>query len=191
MSANNAAYLTATKARLVVKPAPYPTPADDEVVIKNHAIAFNPVDYALQEYGPKVFPWLSLPKILGFDVAGEVVAVGQGVTRFKVGDRVAGLADGGLQEYVPLSEHLTTLVPQSTSWEQAAVLPMGVSVSTKIAVPQGYVGHGSSLSETTSQTRDGPDLGGFDEYGKLRNSARCFCGIRGDHDGITPTILTM
>ncbi|KAJ4419013.1 hypothetical protein N0V82_005238 [Gnomoniopsis sp. IMI 355080] len=132
MSTNTAAYLTATKAPLEVKAAPYPTPADDEVIIKNHAIAFNPVDYALQEYGPETFSWLTLPKILGFDVAGEVVSIGPLVTKFRVGDRVAGLADGGLQEYVPLSEHLTASMPHNIPWEQAAVLPMGVSVSTKL-----------------------------------------------------------
>lgn len=132
MSTNTAAFLTATKAPLEVKEAPYPTPADDEVIIKNHAVAFNPVDYALQEYGPETFPWLTLPKILGFDVAGEVISVGPKVTKFNIGDRVAGLAEGGLQEYVPLSEHLTTSIPHSLSWEQAAVLPMGVSVSTKM-----------------------------------------------------------
>lgn len=132
MSANTAAYLLATKAPLEIKPAPYPTPADDEVIIKNHAVAFNPVDWALQEYGPETFPWLKLPKILGFDVAGEVVSVGPGVTKFQVGDRVAGLADGGLQEYVPLAEHLTAAIPNSLSWEEASVLPMGVSVSTKM-----------------------------------------------------------
>lgn len=136
MSANTAAYLIATKARLEVKPAPFPKPADDEVIIKNHAVAFNPVDCALQEYGPDVFPWLKLPKILGFDVAGEVVSVGQLVTKFKVGDRVAGLADSGLQEYVPLSEHVTASIPPTIPWEQAAVLPMGVSVSTKLLFHQ-------------------------------------------------------
>lgn len=132
MPSNTAAYLTATKAPLQVKSAPYPTPAEDEIIIKTQAIAFNPVDYALQEHGPETFPWLTLPSILGFDVAGEVVSVGPLVTKFNVGDRVAGLAAGGLQEYVALSEHLTASIPRSLSWEQAAVLPMGVSVSTKM-----------------------------------------------------------
>lgn len=132
MSTNTAAYLTATKAPLEIESAPYPAPEDDVVIIKNHAIAFNPVDWALQEYGPGTFPWLTLPKILGFDVAGEVVSVGPLVTKFSIGDRVAGLADGGLQEYVPLSEHLTASIPHSIPWEQAAVLPMGVSVATKL-----------------------------------------------------------
>lgn len=132
MPSNTAAYLTATKAPLEVKSAPYPTPADDEIIIKTHAVAFNPVDYALQEHGPETFPWLKFPAILGFDAAGDVVSIGPLVTEFKVGDRVAGFAAGGLQEYAPLSEHLTTSIPHSLTWEQAAVLPMGVSVSTKL-----------------------------------------------------------
>lgn len=132
MPSNTAAYLTATKAPLEVRTAPYPTPADDEIIIKTHAVAFNPVDYALQERGPETFPWLTFPTILGFDIAGQVVSVGPLVTKFKVGDRVTGLAAGGLQEYAALSEHLTASIPHSLSWEQAAVLPMGVSVSTKL-----------------------------------------------------------
>lgn len=132
MPSNTAAYLTATKAPLEIKSAPYPKPADDEVIIRTHAVAFNPVDYALQERGPETFPWLKFPAILGFDIAGEVVSVGLLVTKFKVGDRVAGLAAGGLQEYAALAEHLTTSIPHNLSWEQAAVLPMGVSVSTKL-----------------------------------------------------------
>lgn len=124
MSVNNAAYLTATKAPLEVKSAAYPSPADDEVVIKTRAIAVNPVDHAIQEYGSDVFKFVTLPAVLGFDVAGEVEAVGSAVTRFKAGDRVAGLADGGFQEHVLLAEHLTTLLPDSVTWVQGAVLPM-------------------------------------------------------------------
>ncbi|KAF3767037.1 hypothetical protein M406DRAFT_61092 [Cryphonectria parasitica EP155] len=140
MAANNAAYLVATKQPLEVKPAPVPVPKEDEVLIKTKAIAFNPVDVGLQKLGPDVFKWLTLPTILGFDVAGEVEAVGPGVTRFKIGDRVAGLADGGCQEHVPLSEHLTALVPDSVSWEEAATLPMGVSVSTKMLFHKDMLG---------------------------------------------------
>lgn len=130
MPSNRAAYLTATKARLEIRPAPLPSPADDEVVIRTRAIALNPVDHAIQEHGPDVFTFVTLPAVLGFDVAGEVEAVGAAVRRFRVGDRVAGLADmAGFQEHVALAEHMTTLVPENISWEQAAVLPMSVPLT--------------------------------------------------------------
>lgn len=131
MATNTAAYLVTTNEPLEIKSAPHPTPKEHEIVIKNHAVAINPVDWAIQLRGPEYFKFVTLPKILGYDVAGEVEAVGSAVTRFKVGDRVAGLTDGGFQEHVLLPEHITTAVPDSIAWEQAAVLPMGVSVAVK------------------------------------------------------------
>lgn len=130
MSTNNAAYLIATKAPVEIKPAPYPSPADNEVVVKTRAIAVNPVDHAIQELGPEYFKFVTLPFILGYDVAGEVEVVGSGVTTFKPGDRVAGFARGGFQEHVPLAAHQTVSIPDTLSWAQAAVLPMAVSVAT-------------------------------------------------------------
>lgn len=131
MSTNNAAYLVATKAPVEIKPAPYPSPADDEIVVKTRAIAINPVDHAIQELGPDYFKFITLPCILGYDVAGEVEVVGAGVTTFKPGDRVAGFARGGFQAHVPLAAYQTVSLPDTLSWAQAAVLPMGVSVATK------------------------------------------------------------
>lgn len=136
---NKAAYLTATNTPLVIQPSPYPTLVfDDSLIIKTKAVAINPVDTAIQTRGPEYFKFISLPVILCYDVAGEVVAVGSGVTQFQVGDHVAALAENVLQEYVLLSEHLTVKLPNgkgdsvSLAWEEAATLPMGVSVSTKM-----------------------------------------------------------
>jgi NADPH:quinone reductase-like Zn-dependent oxidoreductase len=53
--------------------------------VKNAAIAINPVDWKVQDYGIFVQSW---PFILGTDVAGEVYEVGKNVTRFQKGDKV-------------------------------------------------------------------------------------------------------
>ena len=55
------------------------------MVIKNHAVAVNPVDWKVQDYGAFVKKW---PVVLGEDYAGEIVEVGEGVTHLKKGDRV-------------------------------------------------------------------------------------------------------
>lgn len=68
-----------------VADAEYPTPGADEVIIKNHSIAINPVDWKIQDYGIFIQNW---PAILGTDMAGEVVEVGSNVQKFKKGDRV-------------------------------------------------------------------------------------------------------
>lgn len=139
MPSNTAAWLTAQKARpLEVKPAPYTAPGENEVVIKNGAVALNPVDWARQDLGDALFSWTTYPCVLGSDVAGEVVEVGSGVSRFRNGDRVTGLAlgltsnkstDGAFQAYTVLSAHMASPIPSTLSYESASVLPLGVSTA--------------------------------------------------------------
>ncbi|TVY38125.1 Dehydrogenase [Lachnellula subtilissima] len=87
-----------------------------------------------------VVPWVKLPFILGTDVAGEIVEVGKGVTRFKVGDRVVAHAtglnkpinlpsQGGFQEYTVLHQDMTSDIPEFVSYEAACVMPLGLSTA--------------------------------------------------------------
>ncbi len=94
MASNTAAWITAAKSKpFEVKEAPHWTPAENEILVQNHAVAINPVDGSMQS-----FAWLPLnyPTIFGHDVAGEVVAMGPKVTRFKLGARVLGNTVGML-----------------------------------------------------------------------------------------------
>lgn len=86
---NRAAWIPAKKAiPFKVFDAPYTSPGRGQVVVKNTAAAINPFDWALQYTGPIVAGHIKYPFIFGTDVAGEVVEIGPGVTRFAVGDRV-------------------------------------------------------------------------------------------------------
>ncbi len=140
MPTNTAAWLPSSKARLEVISAPYTTPKNDELVIDNHAVAINPIDRLKQSVGDMIYPWIKYPCILGSDVAGEVVAVGPSVTRFQLGDRVVGFATGtdekrnraaecAFQTFPVLLEGLTSSIPADLSYEQAAVIPLGVSTA--------------------------------------------------------------
>ena len=91
---NSALWLTAKRGRFEVGPAAYTRPRENEIVVRNHAIAINPLDWLTQSLGDLFLPWIKYPFIAGSDVAGEVVEVGSGVSRFKVGDRVLGHAVG-------------------------------------------------------------------------------------------------
>lgn len=62
--------------------------------------------------------------VLGEDVAGVVVAVGPGVTRFAVGDEVFGSAEGSWAEFARAEEGLLQPVPAGVTLEQAAAVPM-------------------------------------------------------------------
>ena len=142
MPDNTAAWLTSNKATpLVVKSAPYISPKANEILIKNHAVAINPVDWIIQRDGTSfMYQWLKFPAVLGYDCAGEVVEVGPSVTRFKVGDRVVGMAagasekindpsQGAFQTYTILLVHMASPIPAALSYEEACVIPLGASTA--------------------------------------------------------------
>jgi len=140
MPTNTAAWIGAKQAKLEVKPAPYTSPRENEIVVKNHAVAINPVDWIIQVAGNIMYRWITYPFVLGEDVAGEVVEVGKAVTRFNVGDRVLGhavgtdkdsnsSAEGAFQTYTVLLAHMAAPIPHTMPYERAAVLPLALSTA--------------------------------------------------------------
>lgn len=88
MQTNRAAWITEARSkRLVVQDALYPTPGREEIVVKTACVAINPVDYKIQEWD---FMKMQYPAVLGCEVAGEIVAVGDQVRGFQIGQRVIG-----------------------------------------------------------------------------------------------------
>ncbi|EHK15304.1 uncharacterized protein TRIVIDRAFT_38621 [Trichoderma virens Gv29-8] len=76
--------------KAVIEKLPLPELRDGNVLVKTKAVAINPTDYKyIDSYDPE-----SLGVRVGCDFSGEVVAVGNGVTNFKVGDRIAGFIPG-------------------------------------------------------------------------------------------------
>jgi NADPH:quinone reductase-like Zn-dependent oxidoreductase len=124
-----------------------PQACDGEILVRNHAIAANPIDWKIQEYGIAI---KNYPTVLGSDVSGVVAAVGPGVTKFKVGDRVAGFAGvvykddadhGAWQTYTILREIATMPIPASLSFEEAATFPMafatsGIAIFASLQIPR-------------------------------------------------------
>eukprot|EP00696_Hemimastix_kukwesjijk_P003454 gnl/Hemi2/14235_TR4826_c0_g1_i1.p1 gnl/Hemi2/14235_TR4826_c0_g1~~gnl/Hemi2/14235_TR4826_c0_g1_i1.p1 ORF type:complete len:334 (-),score=149.81 gnl/Hemi2/14235_TR4826_c0_g1_i1:104-1105(-) len=114
----------------------------EDILVEVHASSINPIDYKLLHgYLAQMFP-LQFPHAPGFDVAGVVVEVGSGVTRFKVGDAI--LADNGsfmkpsktggaptprkgqaaYADFVVLDESQAVVKPANVSFEEAASLPL-------------------------------------------------------------------
>jgi NADPH:quinone reductase-like Zn-dependent oxidoreductase len=137
MPSNTAAWQPKPGVPLEIKDTPYTSPPADSVVIKNHAIALNPIDFKLQDIA--IFPFLSYPTILGMDVAGEVFEVGNAVSStFKLGDRVLAVTGGvsantpsgsAFQEYSVVVANMVTKIPDSLSYTDAAVMPLGIATS--------------------------------------------------------------
>jgi NADPH:quinone reductase-like Zn-dependent oxidoreductase len=139
--ANTALWMARPGAAFTVETAPYPTPKEHEVVVRVRAVAVNFVDAMPAIAYRVVLPWLRFPAVIGSDAAGDVVEVGAGVHRLHVGDRVVGhavgpeksrnsAAEGAFQHYVVLMDHMVTVLPESLSFEQAAVLPLALSTAS-------------------------------------------------------------
>ncbi len=119
---------------LKLEDVPAPQPREKEVLIRVHATAVNAADWRLRKPDPaavRLFFGLFGPRkmIMGGTVAGEVVAVGPQVTRFKAGDRVFGstlMRFGAYAEYVALPEKAKiTLMPEKLSYQDAAAITFG------------------------------------------------------------------
>src|SRR5512138_1709828 len=105
--------------QLVWGDAPDAVAGVGEVVIRNRATAINRADLA-QRAGAYPPPPGASP-ILGLECAGDVVAVGDGVSRYKVGDRVCALlAGGGYAELVNVPAGQALRIPRSLDYAQAA-----------------------------------------------------------------------
>ncbi len=109
-------------------------------MVRVRAVAVNPFDRAIQTMGDIITPWISYPFVIGSDLAGEVVEIGNQVTRFRVGDRVLGYAagadkrrnraaEGAFQDYAVVLAHMAAPIPDAMAFEDATVLPLGLSTA--------------------------------------------------------------
>ncbi|MCJ9669729.1 MULTISPECIES: zinc-binding alcohol dehydrogenase family protein [unclassified Neorhizobium] len=146
---------------LQLAPIEAPQPGPNEILVRNRAIAINPVDWLLQDTA--LFPWLDYPAILGSDVAGDVVAVGTNVVRFKVGDRVLGQAvgattnrpaHGAFQSFTLVLSNMASKIPSNISYVNAAVLPLGLGTAACGLFEKNHLGleHPSLTPKATGKT---------------------------------------
>jgi NADPH2:quinone reductase len=107
---------------LVPEQRPVPPPAEGEVLVKIAAAGVNRPD-VMQRQGLYPPP-KGATDIPGLEIAGEVVALGPGVTRWKLGDTVMALVvGGGYAEYCPAHESHCLPVPDGLSLAEAAAIP--------------------------------------------------------------------
>ena len=105
-----------------------PEPGRGEVLVRVKAAAANPMDWKIRNGEMRLMTGRSFPRGIGNDFAGVVEAVGEGVTRLRVGDQVlggTGLKEAGaFAEMVIAAEKAVAGKPAELSYEQAAAIPV-------------------------------------------------------------------
>ena len=110
---------------MVLEDAADPTPGAGQILVDVKAAGVNPVDTTFRSGAHPLSKSLALPWTPGVDAAGDVVAVGEGVSGFAPGDRVFGLAvSGAYAEKTLLSSLRTAKLPEGLSYEEGASLPV-------------------------------------------------------------------
>ncbi|PIL24398.1 hypothetical protein GSI_14151 [Ganoderma sinense ZZ0214-1] len=134
---NKALFLEVKEGQFVVKSTETPRPGPGEILVKVEATALNPIDWNIQSFGIFIEKY---PVVLGFDAAGTIAQVGDGVpsSSFAVGDRVViqgrydpakKEAEGTFTEYFVLPSKFAAKIPASMSFDEGATIMSGIATS--------------------------------------------------------------
>ena len=149
----------APDSNLEIRDIPVPSPRSDEVLIRVHAASMHADIWHLVTGRPFFLRLMGAGamgpgnKVPGTDLAGKVVSVGSGVTRFKPGDAVFGettrkhqwMHGGAFAEYAVAPEWKAALKPASLNFLEAAALPTSALIAFQAAFDEGAVQEGDTV----------------------------------------------
>ena len=116
--------------KLQIMDLPLPEVKENEILVRVKAAGVNPVDWKIRQGYLKDLFSHQFPVILGWDAAGVVEGVGNGVTRFKQGDEIFAYCrkpivhGGAYAEYIALEEEHAAAKPKNISFEEASSIPL-------------------------------------------------------------------
>lgn len=135
--------------RFVVCEMEKPEPGPGQLLVRVRATSVNPLDWKMRKGALRFLRRSRFPLILGYDVAGEVEAVGAEVSRFEPGDPVyafvGGDKGGGYAEYALVGEEAAAPKPERLSFEEAAAVPLAALTALQALRDRGELAEGERL----------------------------------------------
>jgi NADPH:quinone reductase-like Zn-dependent oxidoreductase len=118
--------------QLVYEDVPIPVAAAGEALVKLTSTSINPIDYKIRRGDMKDIMPLQLPIIPGYDLAGQIVALGKGVTRIEVDTLVMGVIDHTYAEYVTCKVEILALMPEGLNPADAGAFPLVLQTGAQL-----------------------------------------------------------
>jgi len=154
-----------------------PKPGKGEVLVRVHAIGVNPIDWKVRSGAMKdIFP-TPFPAILGYDIAGVVSELGEGVTGFGLGDRVFARTGGAYAELAVVKAEELAKIPEKVEFTTAAGLPVISTTADQLIREQAGVKTGQTILLTGASG----SVGRLALYCALEQGAKVIAGVRKKH----------
>ena len=154
-----------------------PKPGKGEVLVRVHAIGVNPIDWKVRSGAMKdIFP-TPFPAILGYDIAGVVSELGEGVTGFGLGDRVFARTGGAYAELAVVKAEELAKIPEKVEFTTAAGLPVISTTADQLIREQAGVKAGQTILLTGASG----SVGRLALYCALEQGAKVIAGVRKKH----------
>ncbi|MCY0853390.1 zinc-binding dehydrogenase [Cupriavidus sp. D39] len=120
-----------------------PVPQADELLVSVRAAGINRID--LHRSTAHGGPAAGKPMIAGLEMSGEVIAVGAGVSEFKIGDKVMGMTTGAYAELATIDHRFALRVPPTFSYDQATAVATVYPTAHNALVTNGQFSSGKSV----------------------------------------------
>lgn len=118
--------------QLLYDEVPIPVAAAGEVLVKLTSTSINPIDYKIRRGDMRDIMPLKLPTILGYDLAGQIVALGEGVTGIELDTLVMGVTDHTYAEYVTCKAEILALMPEGLNPSDAGAFPLVLQTGAQL-----------------------------------------------------------
>ena len=118
--------------QLVYEEIPIPLAGAGEVLVKMASTSVNPIDYKIRRGDMQEIMPLQLPFIPGYDLAGQVVALGEGVTSVKLDAMVMGVTEHTYSDYIVCKAEILAPIPVGLDSSEAGAFPLVLQTGAQL-----------------------------------------------------------